>query len=85
MELGSERRTKGIKCVFVTCKVEGTGGLVKRRSTVEETEVKKRALGKILNQYSKHCNLELDDFTGEFDQTFKELIYILLKHFQKIK
>ena len=54
MELGSERRTKGIKCVFVTCKVEGTGGLVKRRSTVEETEVKKRALGKILNQYSKH-------------------------------
>ena len=53
MELGSERRTKGIKYVFVTCQVEETCGLVKRRSAVEETEVKKRTLVKILNQYSK--------------------------------
>ena len=50
-----------------------------------ETEVRKQTLVKILSQYSKHCNLELDDFTGEFYQTFKELIYTLLKHFQKIK
>lgn len=53
MELGSERRPKGIKYVFVTCEVEETRGLVKRRSAAVETEVKKETLVKTLNQYSK--------------------------------